>query len=421
MGQYLAAVMQRYASGGSVKRFAGGDRVIVEDSPGDYRIENYGRVQPDGSTYSDDPYNEDTVAPPPQSELTPSESGGVEKMFQNYFSDPYAYDVWEARQAARNERQALEDMIQKAVSDNEEGKRLSQAEMYFRLAAAFGSPTKTKNGFMENVGMAGQALAETAKERRAEQKEKVNLQLAAQKLKNEYAKEDLAAALKFYGAHQKQGQPLSTPGKAAIDMGLKPGTPEYNEMVKKLATLEVQYKGAIIGEKQETARREERKLGVEEHREARETEKQNRLSPSEMTRVQSLEAQIADLDAGTRDLTTAYSLNKNSLPSSWSGSLQYKLLGGAGSKNPQVVNTQRLENLLGGAALKQLKSTFGGQGITEGERGVLMGLQGIGSKNLEQRKQIILHNIQNNRNVRARLQKQLDEIKSGKLRTMEGE
>jgi len=101
----------------------------------------------------------------------------------------YAEDLKTARAAAKAESDAFANMLKTAMSSPEDAQS-SKAEMYFRLAAAFGAPTKTGQ-FSENLGMVGKELGEYAKGKRASAREKLALGLEAQKLKMAASKEDL--------------------------------------------------------------------------------------------------------------------------------------------------------------------------------------------------------------------------------------
>jgi hypothetical protein len=92
--------------------------------------------------------------------------------------------------------------------------------------------------------------------------------------------------------------------------------------------------------------------------------------------------------------------------------MQYIPLAALGSDAPKVVNTRRIENLLGEQALGRLKTTFGAA-PTEGERKILMDLQGIGAKSLEEREEIMLRLYDVLDQRRERELRRLQEITSG--------
>jgi isochorismate hydrolase len=83
-----------------------------------------------------------------------------------------------------------------------------------------------------------------------------------------------------------------------------------------------------------------------------------------------------------------------------------------------VVNTRRIENLLGQQALGTLKAVFGGN-PTEGERAILLELQGIGAKSLPERAEIMERLYEVLQDRQARETKRLDDILSGAYRSYE--
>ena len=87
-------------------------------------------------------------------------------MLGKYFpqNDEYGTELKAARATMTKESEAFNKLLQDAIKQPQETGP-SKAEMYFRLAAAFGAPTKTGN-FMESLGKAGEAAATMNKEQR---------------------------------------------------------------------------------------------------------------------------------------------------------------------------------------------------------------------------------------------------------------
>jgi hypothetical protein len=87
-----------------------------------------------------------------------------------------------------------------------------------------------------------------------------------------------------------------------------------------------------------------------------------------------MKSEAEDLIASSKqsllDLKQAYALNPNTLAGGWLEKGQQFLGEAAGSKDPTIVNTRILNNLLGSQGLAKLKATFGGA-PTEGERAIL--------------------------------------------------
>lgn len=176
---------------------------------------------------------------------------------------PYGAELKTAREAAGRESEAFNALLQRAIEQpGDTGP--NKAEVYFRLASAFGAPTRT-GSFMENVGKAGEVMGEYAKGQReaqtAERNRKMQLGLEAQKLKMGAAKEDLntlrtlageemkdkrTIAAELLKDYVKSGQPSSSAGKQAQDEGLKPGTPEFQKRVSQIADMNVEKQMAQV-------------------------------------------------------------------------------------------------------------------------------------------------------------------------------
>jgi hypothetical protein len=334
----------------------------------------------------------------------------------------YGSQITEARTRAADEQRAFEEML-RAQLESPEDAASSKAEMYFRLAAAFGSPTKTGH-FTENLSLAGKEMAETAKSQRESRAKKLGIRMELQKMKMDAANKELDTlrALEQEGARDRRviaqemireyiasGKPQSTAGKTAVDMGFTPGTPEFNAKVEELAALEIQRQTALINAQLASA--------------AATTQRAGQMSPTEINLRTETENNIANIDQAIRDVAEAYRLNPNSYAGGWLDRGQRWLYEVAGSDDPRIVNTRRIDNLLGAQALSSLRAIFGGN-PTEGERAILLELQGIGSRSLEERRQIMLRLAEVLEDRKASAQTRLDRILSGAYRTytpLEGE
>ena len=98
---------------------------------------------------------------------------------------PYANTagIRAAQAKAEAQSQALMNMLEKQYT-SPDSENARQADMYFRLASAFGSPTRT-GGIMENVALAGQQMSEAAKSQREEALHQMQSRLEAQKYMTE--------------------------------------------------------------------------------------------------------------------------------------------------------------------------------------------------------------------------------------------
>ena len=355
---------------------------------------------------------------------------GIQALLAAYGPKDSAYgeDLKAARTAAKAESAAFAKMLEGAMKSPEDEKS-SKAEMYFRLASAFGAPTKTGH-FAENLGMVGKELGEYAKGKRASSQQKLALALESQKMKMTAAKEDLntlrtlvgkemddkrAIATELIKDYIKSGEPQSAAGKQALDEGLKAGTPEYQKRVQEIGNMNIEGKLAQITASLANVGTAQANLALNQEKFQNQKTQQTKLTPAEVTMKKEAEDLIASSKQSLADLKQAYALNPNSLAGGWLDKGQQFLSEAAGSKDPVIVNTRILNNLLGSQGLAKLKATFGGA-PTEGERAILMELEGIGSKTKEERGAIIKRTYKVLQDRTAREQARLDQITSGAYR-----
>ena len=341
----------------------------------------------------------------------------------------YAADLTAARASAKSESDAFTKMLTSAMSSPEDAQS-SKAEMYFRLASAFGAPTKTGH-FAESLGAVGKELGEFAKNKRASAREKQLLGLEVQKLKMASTKEDLntlrtlagkemddkrAIASKLIDDYIKSGEPQSTAGKQALDEGFKTGTPAYQKRVAEIGNANIEGKFAQITASLGGLNVAQSKLALDEEKLKNQQKQQAKLSPTEIRMKSDTEESIAANKQSLADIKQAYALNPNSLAGGWRDRTQQFLSEAAGSEDPTIVNTRILNNLLGSQGLAKLKSTFGGA-PTEGERAILMELEGINAKSKAERGAIIKRTYKVLQDRLAREQSRLNQINSGDYRT----
>jgi hypothetical protein len=204
----------------------------------------------------------------------------------------------------------------------------------------------------------------------------------------------------------RSGQPQSNAGKMAKDMGLTPGTPAYQSAIEKFAELDISKQIQKMNVESERLRLSQAALALRE-------EAGRKLSTTELNLKRETEDSLSGARQSLSDLQEAYRLNENSFAGGLLDKGRRALFEAAGSDAPIVVNTRRLENLLGQQGLEKLKSTFGGN-PTEGERRILLDLEGIGSKSIEERKQIIQRAYQVMQDRIRRQETRLEDIISGK-------
>lgn len=346
--------------------------------------------------------------------------------------DEYGADLKAARETVSRESQAFQDLLKKAMESKGEAGP-SKSEMYFRLAAAFGAPTRT-GAFIESLGKAGEATSEMLKERRAAEQasrtQNLQLGLEAQKMRMTGAKEDLATlrqlaaegmkdkraiATELIKDYVKSGQPQSTAGKQAQDEGLTPNTPEFQKRVAQIADMNVEKQMAQVNATLANMSVAQANLALNQQKFQNVQAQQSKLSPQEMKLKTETEDTIAQTQQGYENLKKALALNPNTFDTSLPDTAQRKLLEAAGSKDKKLQDTREMENLLEKAALSQLKSTFPGQ-ISNEERKALMATQGLGAKSIEERGKIMENAASAMRSIYQRSKKRLNEINQGLYR-----
>jgi hypothetical protein len=358
---------------------------------------------------------------------------GLRGMLSKYLpSDvsPYAKDIAAARADAATQEKAFQDMIKQAAASQGEAAP-SKSELYFRLAAAFGAPTRTGQ-FMEHVGLASKEMAEHAKETRtaklAEKQRTLQLGIEAQKLRMQGAKEDLTTLRALEAQDQKgrsdfvrelvkdyvkSGQPQSEAGKVAADAGFKVGTPEYNNFVNSYVQRKLEsgdwYKMFM-------AQVASGNLQVAQGREQRAAAESTMLTPAELKLKEEAENNIASYQSAQNDLATAFALNPKTFGGTKLEQAQRRALQEAGSKDPRLSNTNQVENLLGQQGLAKLRATFGGS-PTEGERAILLDLEGINAKTTDDRTKIIARAYTAVKSRLERENKRLADINAGVYRS----
>jgi hypothetical protein len=361
----------------------------------------------------------------------------MQAMLAAYGPKDGAYDaeLKLARARATADSDAFTKMLTSSMSSPEDAQS-SKAEMYFRLAAAFGAPTKTGQ-FSENLGMVGKELGEYAKGKRASAREKQLLGLEVQKLKMASSKEDLntlralagkemddkrAIATELIKDYIKSGEPQSTAGKQALDEGLKPGSEAYQKRVAEIGNANVEAKmaqiTAALANVQTSAANmatQSAQLALAQNKFENQKAQQSKLTGPEMKLKIEAEDTLAQTDQALANLKKAYALNPNTFDGSLLDVAQRKLYESAGSKDPKVVATRELENLLKKASLSQLKATFPGA-ISNDERAALDAVQGLDAKSKEERATIMKNAFTALKSVSIRHRKRLDEVNRGVYR-----
>ena len=409
-----------YARGGAVKtRYAEGGEVVPNTDAGNLPDEEFNRMF--GNYVSSLPPQATTAAPAQaattaaSAQAAPITATGSTRLAElmNQYARPstdYARELGEARRRSQSETEAFSNMIQQMSQRGESP--TSRAEMYFRLASAFGSPTRT-GMFTENLALAGKEMGEFAKGRRADESERRALALKAQELRMAGAREDLATTRALAGqeaaerrainskvieAYVRSGEPQSAAGKAAVDEGLRPGTPEYQARVQQLTDLNVSRMQELVNTQQENVRLR--------------NEASQQLSAAEMNVLNDAMQNVSTARDNLASLRQALALNPNTAPSNLTQGTLNAVRRSLGSTSPTVVNTDELVNILSRLSLNSLKETFPGA-ISNDERRALQEVQGINAQNLESRRRIIERAITSLETMIPRTEARIAEIRSG--------
>jgi hypothetical protein len=350
--------------------------------------------------------------------------GELEALLQRYLpaQNQYGAELTQARAAAKAETDKFDEMLRGMIQGSPQDDALSKSELYFRLAAAFGAPTRTGH-ISENIAGVGRELAESAKDRRASSRQKQQLLLQQQQFKTQAAKSDVdtvrslaqqemsdrrAAATAALKAYIDSGKPQSAAGKQALDEGLQPGTPEYQNRVKAIAQENIDRQADRLGMAAQGLTLAADRLAFQQHQ-------GSLLSPTEVKLKTETEDMVGQTGQALENLRRVYQLIPNTFSGSIPDTLQYKALSFAGSKDPKVVNTAEMLNLLEKAALSQLKATFPGA-ISNDERKALLAVQGIEAKSQDERRVIIRNAYKALQTIDGRSRKRLEEINAGRYR-----
>lgn len=367
------------------------------------------------------------VTPPPAASTPVSPAAtDLMGMLGKYLSaeSTYGPELAAARQRVSEENKAFQKLLENAMKPGENAP--DKSEMYFRLAAAFGSPSKTGQ-FTENLAMAGKEMGEYAKDvraaKRADQQLRMQLALKGQELKSQAARDELTTLRGLAGEEMKDkraivleyiksGRPQSEAGKAAVDAGLTQGTPEFTEFVNKYIDDKVR-SGNML--KEAMVAIAAGGLQVRQAAEKRQQESAGKLSPKELDLKSKAEDSLLTIDNAMKDLGRAYDLNKNSFDTTLKDRATLTILEQTGSKDPKVLNTKELLNLLKSAMISSASQKLTGV-LSDSDIKLLQSVAGIDAKSKEERAQILKNAYRALQTGRTAQQKRLNEISQGLYR-----
>lgn len=345
---------------------------------------------------------------------TPAGGGSLQDMLARYMraSTSGGSELADARRRYQAESDAFYGLIRQMAERGESP--TSRAEMYFRLASAFGSPTRT-GSIGETLSKVGEQMGEYTKGRRADEAERRNLMVQAQQARMAGAREDLTTtrALAAQEATERRalnaallqeyirsGQPQSNAGRMARDAGLTPGTQAFQDFVTRHAELDVQRAQQLIQAQNENI--------------ALRRDAADRLSATEIKMADETSQNIASARDNALLLREAIRLNPNASPSNLTEGAITDFLGRLGSTDPLVVNTRDIRNILNRLTLGSLKETFPGS-ISNDERTALAAVSGVTAASREERARIMQRASDALDRVIERNQEHLRKIRTGEF------
>jgi hypothetical protein len=422
-----------YAKGGSVhhlaRKYAVGGGIVSD-------------VMPNPEEGVPQPVSQMQAQPAPQQD---DRMAQLQSMMEKYATpqNDYAQELEDARRRSNAETEAFTDMIKNARKSPERD-NMSQAERYFRLAAAFGQPTKT-GSLGETLGNVGQAMAENSKSQQQAQDQDLELQMKAQQLKAANAKEDLGTLRSLSSEDKKmQREMVSSMIKAEIESG-KPqselakiakdrygyGTPEYYSFLEKNVPIWVASKMAqmqmgpitaqgqlAVAQGNYALNQERTTIAQDEHTQKTQDreEKKNLMTNQELKMKTDLQDQINALENASDTLNRAYKLNRDSFGNTPMEQVKRKELElTVGDKDPKVKNTRELETFLGTTVLDMAQELKGS--ISDSDTKMLQSMTGAKALGTEERADILHKNwsqIQKNLLLKK---KQLNDVISKRARS----
>ena len=393
-----------FKRGGSVKGYAAGDPVtpydsLEEQADAQLEIEQAQVIGNEGPSVTFDSMREG---------VDNQVSDGQEWMTQQLKAlnapvpSSYSEQLKRERTDYSNERNKFNEMVQKMADSQSKGP--SESEKWFRLAAAFGSPTKT-GSFFESLGLANKELAGVAKEKREATVAGQALEMQGLQFNLESLKEKLAITenLSAIEREERKGlrdliydhnataealrlsnifdldlekskreyelkQPKTEAGKQALDQGIVHGSEAYTTFMTQW------YVDA-------KAKKELDKQILEDNF--------NQLNTSEITQVEKAKQSLFQAGASLTLIERAIQLNATA----YTGSLVDKtgefFAGNLRPGSQGYKDTQELEIILNDLAVQKLKLTFGGGGISNEEREALQKLQGLTARDKDTRQSIL--------------------------------
>jgi hypothetical protein len=218
------------------------------------------------------------------------------------------------------------------------------------------------------------------------------------------ATERRAIANSMLQEYIRSGRPQSNAGRAAIDAGLRPGTPEFQDFVRRQTELDIERTTQLIQTQAENLDLRRRQS--------------ESLSPTEIRLADETQQNLSTARDNLSTLRRALELNERSTPSNLTEGVITALRRRLGSTAPEVVNTAELQNMLSRLTLASLKETFPGA-ISNDERRALEAVSGVTAQSREERRRILQNAIENLERIVPRYDEKFREIRSGRFGRIE--
>ena len=346
-----------------------------------------------------------------------ADASGMQALLRQYGQTmDYSEDLKAARQERKSAQEEFNKTLDTLMKGGDEGP--SQAELYFKLAAALGRPTRF-GSFAESLGPAAEAMAEyqgdVRKAGQAKKKLATEIALKKQEMALESAKDTEKTLLGLQSEANKDkreiikaqvqeyiqsGKPQSEAGRIAKDKGFKVGTPEYQEEVDKQAKMLIEKQLASISATLAGIQVQQGQLALATKKEERAA---SELDPTELKMLADNKQSLRNTESAVTLMDEALTYIDKAFTKSTADQAQYRRLKVSNPDDPRVVATEQLEQILTTSGLAGLRASFGGN-PTEGERQVQLLTQGLGATSPTSRRSII------NR-VKANLEKNKDFFK----------
>jgi len=306
------------------------------------------------------------------------------------------------------------NMINKMADGQSKGP--SESEKWFRLAAAFGKPTQSSS-FFDSLGNASKALGDIASERREAkssgdaleiQGAQFSLNLLKEQMENTSTlsaleKKENRATQKMLLEWKRESETLLE--QRLYDLAVIRGEREYDATKPQSEAAKIAADRGLKGKARDDfiTKFYEDKQAFKKLELKALTDNANQLGTYGMKAIDDIDGRLISSDEAIDLLVEALSVNEDAYANNfgdWSSKMLDLLTFNNESKEYKA--TQKLEILLKKVAAAALKVTFGGAGITDGEREALEKVQGLGVRDSDLRGEIIKDGIAAMRSVQQK-------------------